>query len=175
MKKTFRVPLSIFIIPVIILLNGCQWQQLDELEEVTTPLDYKQILGTYIFQPKSYEAQKLKIKTGDTVILTITYNSLKAAKSKEYYRGEYSINKMILVTSDDSNKPYEGIWLFFSRKDFARKGVFSNRISFNQNVTNSNDISFNIEKRLSDTLHIVGYTADPKYEVIKVIDFKKIK
>ena len=176
MEKVYLVFLIFFDVILVIFLNGCNWKTIDELNRVTEPLNYKQMVGTYLFIPKDYEAQKLKISKGDSVILEITADSLEIINNGEFIHGKYTINKMILIiSSNSSNKFYKGQWVFFSHKDPVRKDVYMNNILFHQKLMNGNNISFNIEKRLSDTLHIVGYTTDPKYEVIKVIDFKKIK
>lgn len=157
---------------------GCGGIIIDEnFEKITTPVTSQQLLGTYTFKPDTLQAKRIGIKPAENIILKITNEEVgrfKSDSSTSY--GKYYINKMILVTNAESDKPYNGVWMFFSLKDnVPSRNEYINDISFKQHIIKGNNISFEIGKDKNDILHIVGYTSDPRYEVIKIIDFKKVK
>lgn len=175
MKKKILI---VGILTFNLLLGGCGGiTSTNGLVKVTTPLTYKDLLGTYTFKPDTFQARKLGIKFTDEIILKITDDSLIVhPKKSKSVLGKYYINKMILVTNDQVNKSYTGTWSFLYLKDeVAARHDDSNLISFNQKVSNNYDISFDITKDNTNTLHLAGYMSDPKYEVVQVIDFKKVK
>ena len=62
----------------------------------------------------------------------------------------------------------------FSIKDTVRLN-HRNNISFEQRLVNGRNISFELNYCPPDTvIHILEYMDDPKYEIVKVIDFRKI-
>jgi hypothetical protein len=83
---------------------------------------------------------------------------------------------MILTFNKEANKNYEGTWAFCYRKDdLPGRNMNSNLISFYQKITNNYDFGFDIERDDHGVLHLAAFIPDPKYEFIKLIDFKKIK
>ncbi|WP_146202888.1 hypothetical protein [Pedobacter paludis] len=147
----------------------------NETEMVTDSLSYKELIGTYTFVPKDYQAKILHIETKDTIILKITSDSLHTTKSGGY-SGKYEINRMILVKHINYTLPYKNDWYL----DFLKEKniLIPNILNFNQNIKNFSNISYEIRKDTSGVLHIIGVTGDEggEYnEAFEVFNFKKTK
>jgi hypothetical protein len=142
----------------------------DELNEIKDSVNYKNILGTYVFNPTEFQAKKLNINKDAIITLKITTDSLEKKKSGAFV-GKYYIDNMILADNWQKTGPYSSNWVLSYFKEPRH-----NQLSLNQDITHSKNMSFQLERSSkNDTLHIVGYTSDPKYEVIKIVDFKKVK
>lgn len=141
----------------------------DDQEEVQDSLGYEKLLGTYIFKPTYEQAERLRLDIKDSVILRITLDS--SVIEPEKYFGRYYINKMILMPNSLSNEAYSSTWEYH----------YSNQMKINflklkQPHKTINDLEYRIERSSeNDTLHIAGYADDSKYEIMRVVDFKKIK
>ena len=165
MKNAFFFAL-LFISTV---LGSCALQEVDELSEVRDSLSYENIIGTYRFNPTKFQAEKLNLHKDAVITLKITSDSLEKKKSG-VFSGKYFIDNMILTNNWETKSDYSSKWVLSYIRETQH-----NRFDLYQNLTHVNNISFQLEKRAtSDTLHIVGYTSDPKFEVLKIVDFKKV-
>lgn len=146
----------------------------DDTVKVSDSLGYKKLVGTYIFKPTGFQAERLNVDSNSSITLTLEAKNYQTNKGIEF-KGKYHISKMIFIKDLKENGPYSNKWLtFYSRDTLNNHNI--NVVTFEQGFKNGNDMSFEIHRNIKDnSLHILGFTSDPKYEVIKIVDFKKIK
>ena len=142
-----------------------------DLNSVQDSLGYEKLLGTYVFKPNAAQAERLGIDSNELITLRITRDSLVNFNSGSY-QGKYYINKMVMIMDPYPKKTdYSFTWSY----SYVNPSGF-NYLKINQNFSSSRDLSYVIEKADgSDTLHITSYANDPKYEIMRLVDFKKIK
>lgn len=146
----------------------------DDTVQVSDSLDYKKLEGTYIFKPTSFQAERLKVDSNSTITLKLEAKDYQTNNGTRF-KGTYHISKMVFIKDLAKKASYKNGWSLFYSIDTLNKRR-SNTISFKQEFRNGNDMSFEIHKNIKDnTLHILGFTSDPKYEVINIVDFKKVK
>lgn len=167
-----RINLNLLVF-VLLLLSGCGDAYVEETVEVTDSLNYKQLLGTYIFKPNAEQASKLKISPDSVITLRLTSKKPRILTGNIF---EFQITKMIFVKQENfHNQAYTGGWrTFYSRDSINNHNVTV--ISFYQNLTDTARMSYQLHINKKDSsLHILGFTSDPKYEVMKIFDFKKVR
>ena len=165
--------LNYVIILLSITLTGCfgGGPLYDDLNPVQDSLGYEKLLGTYIFKPDTFQAERLGINPNEMVTLRITRDSLVNFKSGSY-QGKYYINKMVMILDP---YPKETNYSFTWSYSYFNQGS-TNSFKLMQHKQTYNSLSYEIEKADdNDTLHITGYGHDPKFEVARLVDFKKIK
>ena len=142
-----------------------------DLNSVQDSLGYEKLLGTYVFKPNAAQAERLGIDSNELITLRITRDSLVNFNSGSY-QGKYYINKMVMIMDPYPKKTdYSFTWSY----RYVNESGF-NYLKINQNFSSNRDLSYLIEKADgSDTLHITSYANDPKYEIMRLVDFKKIK
>lgn len=142
----------------------------DEQTTVEDSLGYEKLLGTYIFKPSREQAERLRIDSNEVITLRITKDSLVNFKSGRYEGKDY-IDKMVLMMTPYPKEAHSSTWSY----NYFRQ-TKSNSFELKQPIATYNNLSYTIEKLPdNDTLHICGYGSDPKYEVMRLVDFKKIK
>jgi len=142
---------------------------MEDLIPIEDSLDYKKILGTYVFKPNGQQAARLEIDSNEVITLRITEDSLVNFNS-ELFKGKYYIDKMILMLNSFPKEPYSSTWTYYCNS------TGPNSLRLDQPLQTLNNFDYRIERSPSnDTIHITGYIADPKYEIYRIIDFKKIK
>jgi len=168
-KHQLLYTLTIFYIT----LNGCIGGGIsfsDDLTSIPDSLGYEKILGTYVFKPNAEQAKILLIDTNDVITLKIAKDSLIKFGSGNY-QGKYNIDKMVFMINPYPKEQYSSTWTYM----FGHQSRV-NSLYFKQPIGTNNDISFEIQKAIdSDTLHIIGYVNHPKYEIFRLLDFKKVK
>lgn len=150
--------------------GGIIWDE-DDLRPVEDSLGYEKLLGTYVFKPSREQAERLRIDSNEVITLRVTKDSLVNLNSV-IYKGKYYIDKMVLmIDSSYLKKAYSSNWEY----SFYNLGK-SNQLNLTQPYRTMNNLDYRIERSpTNDTLHITGYGDDPKYEIMRLVDFKKIK
>ncbi len=160
----------------LLFLTGCSGfnSYPEGLSEVKDSLSYKDLVGTYVFNPTAYQAERLNIPADSAITLTMEAKEFKSGKRSQFI-GTYNISKMVLIMNLHETKPLSAGWsVFYSRDTLNNNNV--NILSFQQGLRNGNGMSFQIHRNVKDNaLHILGFTSDPKFEVITIVDFKKVK
>lgn len=143
----------------------------DNLRQVEDSLGYEKLIGTYVFKPSREQAERLRIDSSEVVTLRVTTDSL-INLSSTIYKGKYYIDKMVLMMDSlYPKKAYASTWEY----SFYNTGKV-NRLKLTQPYSTMNNLDYQIERSPeNDTLHITGYGDDPKYEIMRLVDFKKIK
>jgi len=142
-----------------------------DLNSVQDSLGYEKLLGTYVFKPNAAQAERLGIDSNELITLRITRDSLVNFNSGSY-QGKYYINKMVMIMDP---YPKETNYSFTWSYSYFNQGG-TNSFELMQHQQTYNSLSYQIEKADdNDTLHITGYGHDPKFEVVRLVDFKKIK
>ena len=78
---------------------------------------------------------------------------------------------LILMLNSSAIGPYSETWQYHYSHNMKM-----NTLEFSQPYKTNNDLDYRIERSANnDTLHIAGYADDPKYEIMRIVDFKKIK
>ena len=126
-------------------------------------------MGTYFFKPDTFQAERLGINPKEMVTLRITRDSL-ISFSSWCYRGKYYNDKMVKILDPYPKETnYSFTW---SYSYFNQNGTNSFKLMQHQQTYNS--LSYEIEKADdNDTLHITGYRHGPKFEVARLVDFKR--
>jgi hypothetical protein len=166
---------NVIWIGLVVLLGSCGVSSYsDETVEVSDSLSYQGLTGTYVFKPTKIQAERLQIPMDSAVTLKLENKPFKNSKGTQF-GGTYYISKMIFIKSPNDNGFYSNGWSVIYSKDTLNNHN-ANLISFEQEIKNGNDMSFEIHRNKKDnSLRILGFTSDPKYEVINIVDFKKIK
>ena len=164
----------LYIITLLsITLTGCfgGGPLYSDLNPIQDSLGYEKLLGTYVFKPDTFQAKRLGINPNEMVTLRITRDSLISFNSGSY-RGKYYIDKMVMILDP---YPKETNYSFTWSYSYFNQGG-TNSFELMQHKKTYNSLSYQIEKADdNDTLHITGYGHDPKFEVVRLVDFKKIK
>ncbi|TDO21319.1 hypothetical protein [Pedobacter duraquae] len=159
------------LIITTLLLTNCSSHYFDDHgSEITDSISYVTVTGNYEFKPQSYQTEYLKIAQTDSLVLTISQDSIVSLQNR-IFKGKYTLVKFQKDSKTKPTKIRSGQWEFLCVKN--ENGSYSSWMHLQDLDQGKVGISFKITQNASGRYFINGY--EQNEEGAERYTFKKIE